>query len=147
MKIQPWPNIRPHPGQRVRVRLFMPQFHDAVREFRKRMTLRAPGKQDIRPGDLIPLRGWSGRPYHSPQIHLGVGEVTNVQIVRIWRGGVIGETWEAKSGTPELDEFARMDGFRGWADMKLFFTKRYDLPMLANAIQWKPAQAQTKIEL
>lgn len=145
MKIEPLPNIRPEPGQRVRVRLFMPEFHEAVRTYRKRMTLRPPGKQDFRPGDLLVLRGWSGKPYRSPQVHLGVGVLTAVDVVRVWRGGVIGAGWEAEAGSLSLEAFAQLDGFAGWEAMRAFFQARYALPLLANAIRWEPAPVQPEL--
>lgn len=147
MQIAPLPNIRPEPGQRVRVRLFMPEFHQAVREYRKRMTLRQPGKQDVRPGDLLLLRGWSGKPYRSPQIHLGAGLVTRVDILRVWRGGIIGADWEAQEGDLSLEAFAQLDGFTGWDAMRGFFTARYGLPTLVNAIRWEPAPTQPELTI
>lgn len=46
---------------------FQPQFHDYVRTGRKPHTLRKARKRPIKSGDRLSLRGWSGRPYCSPQ--------------------------------------------------------------------------------
>jgi len=111
----------------MRVFTFMPRFWGKVRAGEKRQTCRK--RALCKPGDELSLRGWSGRPYMSPQIKLVEPVIcTRVEFVAILldlRCGLFVSVNGRVLDPFALDEFAEADGFEDAGDMAAFFAERY----------------------
>jgi len=112
----------------MRVFTFMPRFWDQLRAREKRQTCRK--RALCKPGDMLSLRGWSGRPYMTPQITLlepvVCQRVEPVQIAFSESGRELEITVAGLLLTHAGQLcFARADGFEGREDMRAFFGERY----------------------
>lgn len=90
-----------------------------------------------RPGDIIDLRVWSGKPYRSKQIKLREETITSVVDFEIEtsgdfriNGGFIG--WHLR------DAVAVVDGFKDATEMVGWFKQTHGLPFAGFATEWKP---------
>ena len=133
---------------------FKDRFVDAIREGRKRQTVRAPrlGRQrHARPGELLQLyRSWRqpGMAKIIPDpICRAVAEVKIAQDYVILRrafpgslGGASDYGWQQIADEPygffTLDSFARADGFADADDMLRFFAAAHPLPFTGICIMW-----------
>ena len=114
----------------VRVLMFQERFVAGIRSGEKRQTIRK--KARCKPGDVLSLRRWTGRPYRSKQEEIRRAVCTGVSIV-----GIVGPAPGAKVRlSVPLDEFARRDGFRDWADMRAWFEREHGLPFVGRLIRW-----------
>lgn len=113
---------------------FMDQFHDHVRSGRKPHTIRPVRKRPIKGGDPLRLRGWSGRPYRSPQFALKNTTCAYVVPVEMYylpdmSIEVIAGGWALDDA--ELEGLAMADGFDGthtmtpWEVMDLWFRSNH----------------------
>ncbi len=134
---------------------FKDRFVDAIREGRKRQTVRAPrlGRQrHARPGELLQLyRNWRqpGMAKIIPDpVCRAVVQVTISQEGVFCAGetpalvatGVADYGWRrASAALPRLitlDSFARADGFADAGDMLRFFAAAHPLPFTGVCILW-----------
>jgi len=114
----------------------------------KHSTIRLPRTRVVAVGDIMDLRTWSGVPYRSKQtklrevvcteIHeITIREVVCTEIHEI----TIREIYVFVSGrTLSYDEVAQLatsEGFRGIADMMLWFFANHSLPMTGTLYRWK----------
>jgi hypothetical protein len=63
--------------------LFRKRFHEPVISGAKLQTCRGVRKRPVRPGDLLSLRGWTGRAYGSPQFVLRESLCLSVEPIAI----------------------------------------------------------------
>ena len=119
----------------MRVILFQDRFSELVRKGRKATTIRKTAR--CKPGDVLSLRRWTGKPYRSPQEELLRVECRSVQPIRLTA------TSATLSGRqlwcPAL---ARGEGFRDWEDMRDWFSRVHGLPFEGAFIQWSDAAGQ-----
>ena len=112
----------------MRVLTFMPRFWDQIRDGSKRQTCRQ--RAGCGPGDELSLRGWSGRPYMTPQVTLldpvVCRKVVPVEIAISTAAFVVGIVLDGQvlDGNDAI-WFARNDGFDSRLDMVQFFAARY----------------------
>jgi len=116
------------------VRMFKQRFAPFVMAGTKLQTVRPTPKRMPRPGDLISLRSWTGRPYHSPQRVLREGVISDVTPITIDASGI-------RIGAGYLDDdrqtaFARFDGFGDWTEMRDWFDAEHGLPFEGVVIFW-----------
>jgi uncharacterized protein YqfB (UPF0267 family) len=126
------------------VLMFYPRFHEQVETGRKTQTIRGNRKKPIKPGDSLSLRGWTGRPYDSPQRVLALGvcsSVTSVEIEVVQ--GVLSEPFltVAVAGVyldeQALEDFAVADGFANAHDMLCYYRKKRTLYFEGVLIRWE----------
>lgn len=120
----------------MRVYTFKDRFASLVKAGNKRQTIRPTAK--CKPGDLLSLRRWSGRPYRSKQEILLDGVIcTGVYRVSIYPNNV-GIEWNSEPAPNylSLDAFAQADGFADYNSMLAFFSAQYRLPFNGALITW-----------
>lgn len=119
----------------MRVIMFQPRFHEAIRIGTKRSTIRLNAR--CKPGDTLSLRKWSGRPYEKdkPQIVLCEHECKSVTPIRL----VVSSTlklhvmavWQPTQpvvfNEARLQQLAIKEGFRSVEDMRDWFILNHDL--------------------
>lgn len=96
---------------------FRPRFVAPVLAGTKRQTIRAERRRHARPGEQMQL--YTGmRTKHCRLIaRVTCKEVSTIRIRFVPRAVVINEFVDVR----DVDEFARRDGFRNWADMLAFW--------------------------
>jgi hypothetical protein len=118
--------------QRRFIRMFKPRFASLVEAGKKRQTIRSTPARMPQAGDLFEGRAWTGRPYGSPQRLLIAAPILAVAEIKITCDTCLIDQVEL---APEhLDEFARADGFTGWADLIAYFEA--DMPFVGKVIFW-----------
>ncbi len=131
----------------MRVLTFMPRFWEKIKAGEKLQTCRL--RAGCVRGDALSLRGWSGRPYMTPQIKLlepvTCQRIRPVVIVFHDGGDVMDITLDGRA--LDLDNqafFAVSDGFFSRLDMMKFFCARYPRmvrkgePFDGVCISWRP---------
>lgn len=109
----------------------------------KRQTIRRNRKRPIPVGAALSHRYWEGQGYRSPQIEIASGKCIAVFGITVEANRVlIGEAGKPYRNTgisgQGLDEFARRDGFMGWADMLAYYRiQKIKLPFCGVLIQWE----------
>lgn len=131
---------------RTFVRMFKPQFAHFVKAGTKKQTVRPVPKVLPKPGDMLSLREWIGRPYRSKQREICkavVSEVIGVLILSpmsIYLSKMhdpnVASRWQVLS-TKEQCEFACADGFKGRGEMLDWFEKQHGLPFTGILIKWE----------
>jgi hypothetical protein len=119
--------------------MFKPQFAPAVESGTKAQTVRPTPKRMPRPGDLISLRTWTGRPYHSPQRILREEIISDVAPITINPYSLtIGAEYLGIDplGYNARYDFARADGFSCWEEMRDWFETEHGLPFDGIVIFW-----------
>lgn len=117
----------------MRVILFQKRFAPLVASGQKTQTIRKTAW--CRPGDMLSLREWTGKPYRSKQRVLS--EVVCKEIHRIDITGQamfldgFGLCLERK------DKLATADGFVSWTDMREWFDTNHGLPFEGYLITWE----------
>lgn len=120
------------------VRMIQPRFVPMIRSGDKLNTIRPKPKREIKPGDIIDFRQWSGKPYCSKQIKVIEVEVTDVSAIKIDSHAVLkGDRLIKWPHLDELNYFAKRDGFKDWFDMRDWFTSTHSLPFEGVIITWK----------
>lgn len=120
--------------------MFQERFASLVESGQKRQTVRSLGKPNHRPpraGEELSLRTWSGKPYRSKQRIL-LSPVTCAAVRPIFIG-ICHDAFDVRvdhESVPDLDAFARADGFADAADMRQWFTATHGLPFVGRLIQW-----------
>jgi len=121
----------------VRVLMFQDRFAGKVRDGSKPHTMR--GQARCKPGDVLSLRRWTGKPYRSKQELLRTETCIGVETIHMenvpGRGFAV---WENGHGqTQELIErLASDDGFDSAEDMAEWFIDTHGLPWDGFLIRW-----------
>ena len=120
----------------MKVFMFQPRFAPLVASFAKRQTIRPPRVRPPAINEMLSLRAWTGRPYHSKQRIL----LDPVRCTRVWPITIssFGLSMDAAtlSCLSTLNQFARADGFADWQDMIAWFNSEHGLPFHGILIQW-----------
>jgi hypothetical protein len=121
------------------VTMFQPWTAKLVRERKKFQTIRPIGQREIKVGEKISLREWSGLPYRSKQISIYDGVITDVIFLVIFPFGIgKGEELEHFNSIYKTsDDFAVADGFIDFLDMSIWFDEQYGLPFHGRLIRWR----------
>jgi hypothetical protein len=112
--------------------MFQERFADLVETNLKPHTVRLTAL--CKPGDVLSLRKWTGKPYRSKQKLLRLVICRNVRTIEI------GEDYLAING-PRYnqafrDVFSRKDGFQNWHDLTEWFKRTHGLPFKGVLIEW-----------
>lgn len=123
----------------MRVIMCQPQFVPKILDGSKPHTIRKSAL--CKPGDILSLRRWSGKPYRSKQQILRTVTCISVDPVRI--ENVSGWGFVAwKNGQQQSQEMvealARNDGFACAKDMLDWFLNTHGLPFDGFLIRWAP---------
>lgn len=123
------------------VRIFKPRFAPLVKAGTKRQTIRPTPKRMLQAGDIIDCREWTGVPYRSPQQRLGEFPIRSVGTVIITDHLIQLELPDVQFGMFSdggwKDQFARLDGFESWVDMRDWFQREHGLPFRGILIIWR----------
>lgn len=133
------------PAPRVRdfVRMFQPQFEEAIVSLRKPHTVRKRPLRMPEPGDRLSCRVWTGLPYRSPQREFFRGRITKVEdfvLMHLGKRMRVGLQWQTAA---EAQAFARADGFEDYEAMLRWFDRTHDLaraPFEGIVIHWVPLE-------
>lgn len=122
--------------------MFQPRFAAKVARGYKTTTIRLPRKRAIKPGDVLSLRVWKGKPYRSKQQWIRSAVCTKVENFTLRqngtvRGHVIGID-HVEHCSPQCDFIAHMDGFADGIDMTRWFLENHTLPFEGVRIHWNP---------
>jgi len=116
---------------------FQPQFVDDIRSGKKTQTIRRRAR--AKEGDRLQL--YTGmRTSHCRKIIEADPICILTNYIHLQPDGI---TFGNASLSPSADEFARMDGFRDYADMHAWFAERYGSPYFVGAlVRWRLDDAQ-----
>lgn len=113
-------------SRRRHVILFKNRFVERIAAGTKCQTIRPTRKREIKVGDMLDLRHWSGAPYRSPQIKICTAVCADVRPISI----------DALLDEDELDQLARADGFDNSDAFLSFFADTHGLPFKGTLIRW-----------
>lgn len=113
----------------MRVILFQDRFADKVRDGSKTHTIRKTAR--CKPGDVLSLRRWTGKPYRSEQETLREAVCTAVHAVTIFPFDVTVDGQRVPG-----QHLAVKDGFRDWDEMREWFENVHGLPFVGWLIEW-----------
>lgn len=126
------------------VLLFWPRFVAPIQAGTKRQTIRRSNRLP-KPGGLISLRTWSGRPYHSSQVAiLPPVRCLDLATVRFRvrsrgdRQAIQLELNGDRLRGEDLEAFARADGFEGLGDFLAYQVEFGFTDVRATVIRWAP---------
>ncbi len=122
------------------VLMFQDQFIPKILDGSKHTTIRKIRKRgNPKPGDILSLRQWTGKPYRSKQEVIKEVVCEAVDIIYIYENGVSTDSGiYGKFINRENEKLvARKDGFSSWADMLNWFRKTHGLPFEGNLIRFK----------
>jgi hypothetical protein len=125
----------------MRVILFQERFAGLVRSGAKTQTIRKRAR--CKPGDVLSLRRWTGKPYRSKQevlreaVCTGVVSRVEMDCKGIWVGCRL-----ALAESPAADANARADGFANWKEMAEWFKDAHGLPFEGELIQWEVTETR-----
>lgn len=115
--------------------MFQERFAELVRTGQKLQTIRPRRKRPIYVGDTISLRKWIGAAYRSKQLELAKG--TCIGTYGVW----IGEDEMLLAGDPlgpmRRREIAKLDGFKTFEEMLMWFEDAHGLPFDGDLIRWE----------
>jgi hypothetical protein len=115
----------------MKVLMFQDRFAGKVRDGSKPHTIRKTAR--CKPGDVLSLRQWTGKPYRSKQEVLREEVCQTVTPCEInWDGMKVGNTILLYP-----NKLAMADGFTGWPDMRDWFEHTHGLPFHGAMIFWK----------
>lgn len=120
----------------MKVIMFQERFAPLVASGEKCRTIRPVRRNAVRPGDVVSLRAWTGKPYRSKQRVLREVIVVTVQQVCVQAVGVTLGTAVASVFMPVPHAFATADGFADWPEMLAWFETTHGLPFHGNLIRW-----------
>ena len=108
----------------MRVIMFQPQFKDLVSYGSKKQTIRR--KARCKPGDLVSLRIWEGKPYRSKQYIIAAAICVSVKAVTLEfnREGRLIIHLNGKI-VRNREAFAKADGFESIEAMALWFIRTH----------------------
>lgn len=117
---------------------FQKQFVPLIESGEKRQTIRAIRKDGRPPAHVgEPLKLYTGMRTKGCRL-VGTVIVTCVERITIKHEGFTGPGVKVyHAGAAYLDEFARADGFKDWADLCAWFEKTHGLPFEGWLIRWE----------
>ena len=119
----------------MRVLMFQDRFAGKVRDGSKRQTIRKTAR--CKPGDVLSLRRWKGKPYRSKHEIMRTVMCTAVESACVYRRDVlIGGQYE------DSERIAKADGFVDFGEMALWFGITHGLPFEGYLIRWSSAVCQ-----
>lgn len=130
----------------MKVIMFQPQFAPLVEAGTKTQTVRPARRKAIKPGDLLSLRAWTGKPYRSKQRVLLEAQCTAVARIsinqrRVGRGLSVVQQEISLDGLSlvgrEIDWFCKDDGFGSSVELFQWFEREHGLPFRGVLIKWK----------
>ena len=123
----------------MRVILFQDRFAAMVKTGLKHQTIRKSAR--CKPGDILSLRRWSGKPYRSRQELLRTETCTAVKPILITNTGIYVDGRWCESFPHDM---ARADGFVDFGEMVLWFGVTHGLPFCGELIDWADITATVK---
>jgi hypothetical protein len=114
---------------------FKLQFAESVANGKKHQTIRKKRKNRPRVGQTAYC--FTGMRTLNCRL-LRKGEIVKVASVRIECSGVLLYGSPSITYKPDLDSFAKKDGFISWAGMLHWFEAQHGLPFIGDLIEWKP---------
>lgn len=116
------------------VRMFKPQFADAVEDGTKLQTVRPRPKRMPKPGDKISCRAWTEKPYRSKHRILRESVISEILSIELFCDSIHlnGLRFTAKQRV----EFAKADGFGSFSEMVDWFRQTHGLPFNGIVIIW-----------
>lgn len=117
----------------MRVILFQKRFAPLVASGQKTQTIRKTAW--CRPGDMLSLRKWIGKPYRSKQRVLMDAKCTQIQRIVITYDAMFLDGY----GCPIVlkNAIAKLDGFSSWSEMREWFDTNHGLPFDGYLITWE----------
>ena len=123
-------------GGDMKVLMFQNGFAEMVKNGTKKQTIRRLGKREIKAGDILSLRRWTGKPYRSKQEVLKETKCFASAQITIFTDEVL-LTFLGFDIDVKKEHLAQMDGFSSWSDMLTWFKKTHGLPFEGNLIRWE----------
>lgn len=123
----------------MRVIMFQDRFSGKVSDGSKPHTIRKTAR--CKPGDVLSLRRWTGKPYRSKQETIRTETCLSVLPVHmaIERGFGFSVCVNGRGiNARERDELARADGFANARAMERWFIDAHGLPFDGFLIRWLP---------
>lgn len=118
-------------------------FLDKIIAGTKPNTIRQERKHPIKKGDALQLY-WNQR--SSSGFKIGDAICKEVTPIIIYPIAI--RMLDLIFIIPEsLNQFAKLDGFENWEEMKLFFSRNYELPFEGVFIEWQNLELSTKAKL
>ena len=119
------------------VLMFEPRFVAEIEAGEKTSTIRQKRKRPIKPGDVLSLRRWEGKPYRpkSKQVEIKQVRCTRVSHILVRFSGVeINSRW---LNSWERHELSVADGFEGVTALRAYLGDAYGLPFEGELIEWE----------
>lgn len=122
----------------MRVIMCKQQFEQHIIDEIKLSTIRKNAR--CKPGDLLSIRKWAGKPYRSKHVIIKEINCQSVHNVRISDIAITvypdDERIIIPMGNIDSSRFAKMEGFSSSHEMILFFEKTHGLPVSGDLIYW-----------
>ena len=115
--------------------MFQPQFALQVTLGTKRQTVRPTRRRPLKPGQILSLRVWTGKPYRSKQSEIAKAEVTSVEPVFLQEKKLI--LGLVVRNTDYAEQFAIADGFESYETLCWWFSHTHGLPFVGEVIYFK----------
>lgn len=122
----------------MRVLMFQDRFAGKVLDGSKPHTMRKTAR--CKPGYVLSLRRWTGKPYRSKQETLRTETCLSVEPVHMEnvRGRGFSVSIDGRSLLlSQIEDLALADGFDSYADMVSWFLHTHGLPFDGFLISWK----------
>jgi len=126
----------------MRVIMFKNQFKNKILAGDKTSTIRKNAR--CKPGDILSLRCWTGKPYRSKHDAFAWALCSAATSITITEGEIIMSGIPVKKDMREA--MARKDGFGCFLDMYNFFKETHGLPFSGYLIQWGQSVQMTAME-
>jgi uncharacterized protein YqfB (UPF0267 family) len=123
----------------MRVIMFKDRFRELILSGEKSHTIRK--KARCRPGDVLSLRSWTGRPYRSKQETFATRICSEVIALSMDEGRVLMDGVPVAKAMQEA--LAKKDGFECFKDMEEFFKATHGLPFDGELIRWTPKEVSS----
>lgn len=126
----------------MRVLTFDRRFVPSILDGTKQQTIRPNGRRPhvIDVGTPLSLRIWLGVAYRSNQFQIAKVVVTSVASIIVDEGLI----WIDRQPVPDLEKFARQDGFSDLESFLAYFREYARLPFAGRLICWdKLEEVQT----
>lgn len=115
---------------------YTPELAPLVKSGAKSQTIRTKRKIRPRVGQLA--HNYAGG-YSTKRQHLGSPVITEVHDILVGFRGIWIDKETIISEQPDLEVFAKADGFDSWPKMQRYFMENGGLPFEGDLIKWDPA--------
>lgn len=126
----------------MKVLMFQPRFAPLVKAGTKRQTIRPKRNRPIKPGELLSLRQWQGKPYRSKQKFLiestcrGTDDIAMSESNSNGKIRFVLSVNGIKLTIPRIEILARLDGFTCGFEMWTWFREEHGFPFRGDIIRW-----------